>query len=232
MAVRYENVIAGWKNNTVESSVVLSGDAFTVFEPWMLDMLIAWHNSDPVDQFEIERNEAIYGIQGNRNPFIDHPEYVDLIWDACSTNNCSIVTNALNDGEGSLRNAIECAEENAIVSFSPAMNNGIVEFTFDSLVIDKNITIEATPGSNIYIQASASVQSINFMFKIKNGAQVTLKGFTIEGAYGLNGSAIFNEGTLILDNMTFVMPQGVVTESLIYNSQGSSLIFQGVNELQ
>ncbi len=47
--------------------------------------LIAWHKLDPVDDYERRRNEVIYGYQGNRNPFIDHPEWVSCIWeDACS----------------------------------------------------------------------------------------------------------------------------------------------------
>jgi hypothetical protein len=39
-----------------------------------------WHQQDPVDDFEMDRNEVIYGYQGNRNPFIDHPEFVEDIW--------------------------------------------------------------------------------------------------------------------------------------------------------
>ncbi len=45
-----------------------------------LSTLMAWHLADPVDNAERTRNEVIYGYQHNRNPFIDHPEYVDLIW--------------------------------------------------------------------------------------------------------------------------------------------------------
>ena len=45
-----------------------------------LSTLIDWHIQDPVDDFEMNRNEVIYGIQGNRNPFIDHPEYVSILW--------------------------------------------------------------------------------------------------------------------------------------------------------
>jgi len=45
-----------------------------------LDMLLEWNELDPVDEFEMNRNEVIYGIQGNRNPFIDNPEFADLIW--------------------------------------------------------------------------------------------------------------------------------------------------------
>ncbi len=84
MATRYENQIAGWENSNTESDAVLDGTAYPVFEQWMIDMLISWHNNDPVDQKEIDRNEAIFGIQGNRNPFIDHPEYVALIWNNCN----------------------------------------------------------------------------------------------------------------------------------------------------
>ena len=45
-----------------------------------LDVLLRWHIEDPVDEGELERNETIYQYQGNRNPFIDHPEFVELIW--------------------------------------------------------------------------------------------------------------------------------------------------------
>ena len=46
-----------------------------------LSLLLKWHKEDPVDAFEVARNEKIYEIQGNRNPFIDQPEYVHLIWE-------------------------------------------------------------------------------------------------------------------------------------------------------
>ena len=45
-----------------------------------LQMLLEWHESDPVCEFEIARNERSYTFQNNRNPFIDHPEFASMIW--------------------------------------------------------------------------------------------------------------------------------------------------------
>ncbi|MDE7159626.1 MAG: endonuclease [Muribaculaceae bacterium] len=58
-----------------------SNSALTL-RPWAYDMLLQWAADDPVDAREVARNEAIYGIQGNRNPFIDMPRLMDFIWGA------------------------------------------------------------------------------------------------------------------------------------------------------
>jgi endonuclease I len=46
----------------------------------MLTQLLTWHHADPVDQRERDRNDVVYSYQGNRNPFVDHPEWVDCIF--------------------------------------------------------------------------------------------------------------------------------------------------------
>lgn len=80
MATRYENVVDDWESNSTYSDAMLDGSSDQVFEDWALEMLKDWHESDPVSQKEIDRNESAYSFQGNRNPFIDHPEYVSDIW--------------------------------------------------------------------------------------------------------------------------------------------------------
>ena len=80
MATRYEDVIAGWETNSTHSDAVLNGSSNQVFETWFLNMLLNWHTNDPVSQMEIDRNDAAHSYQGNRNPFIDHPELVNAIW--------------------------------------------------------------------------------------------------------------------------------------------------------
>jgi len=47
---------------------------------WAQTMMMQWSLQDPVSPKEIERNNAVYAIQQNRNPFIDHPEYANGIW--------------------------------------------------------------------------------------------------------------------------------------------------------
>ena len=54
--------------------------------PWAAQMLLEWHHNDPVSKKEVDRNNAAYVLQANRNPFIDHPEYADCIW---GTGDCS-----------------------------------------------------------------------------------------------------------------------------------------------
>lgn len=56
--------------------------AWPSLRPWAYDMLLQWAEADPVDSREAARNEAVFGIQGNRNPFIDMPALASYIWGA------------------------------------------------------------------------------------------------------------------------------------------------------
>ena len=48
----------------------------------MLSVLLQWHLADPVDTFEVNRNNVVHQLQGNRNPFVDHPEWIDCLFSA------------------------------------------------------------------------------------------------------------------------------------------------------
>lgn len=74
-ATRYQDEIPGWGSYAMFNGTTNQGitDGF-------LNTLIAWHISDPVSQREIDRNNNTFNYQNNRNPFIDHPEYVEAIW--------------------------------------------------------------------------------------------------------------------------------------------------------
>jgi hypothetical protein len=80
MATRYQNLIASWPANDANADAILNGTSYPAYETWFLNMLLAWNAADPVSAKEISRNDAVYAIQHNRNPFIDHPEYVTAVW--------------------------------------------------------------------------------------------------------------------------------------------------------
>ena len=60
--------------------ILVTGSNSSVAYMGLLQTLIEWHNEDPVDDRERNRNDIIHSYQGNRNPFIDHPEYVAFIF--------------------------------------------------------------------------------------------------------------------------------------------------------
>ena len=77
MAVRYEG--PNYDLELVEN-IVPKGNKEPIIG--MLSTLLKWHTEDPVDNWERQRNHIIFhNYQGNRNPFIDHPEWVESIWE-------------------------------------------------------------------------------------------------------------------------------------------------------
>lgn len=76
METRYYSEDIGWPGSAAAAGSQLL--------PWAQQLMLQWAQDDPVSQKEIDRNEAIYLLQQNRNPFIDHPEYAQAIWGSSS----------------------------------------------------------------------------------------------------------------------------------------------------
>lgn len=73
-ATRYESRVASWTHP------MLDGSREQVYADWFINLLLKWHKNDPVSAHEIHRNNVGQSFQGNRNPYIDHPEWVSKIW--------------------------------------------------------------------------------------------------------------------------------------------------------
>ena len=88
MSTRYYTEDSGWDDNDMVNGSNL--------KDWAVVMLMDWHLQDSISQKEIDRNNAVYAIQENRNPFIDHPEWVGCVWGECDsgTENLPPIANA------------------------------------------------------------------------------------------------------------------------------------------
>lgn len=76
----YFYMVTCYQNLTWKYTYMVQNNTYPTLNAWALDLLLKWHREDPVSQKEIERNETIYGIQNNRNPFIDFPDLAEYIW--------------------------------------------------------------------------------------------------------------------------------------------------------
>ena len=76
MVTCYKDSVGHWPG----SGQLDSGNGYKAFSSWSMQLLMEWHRADPVSQKEMSRNDSVYKIQGNRNPFVDHPELAEYIW--------------------------------------------------------------------------------------------------------------------------------------------------------
>ena len=74
MVTCYEDKATSWGHG------VFSSSKYPGFEQWYLDMLMRWSKQDPIDEVERARNQAVYEVQKNRNPFVDYPGLEDYVW--------------------------------------------------------------------------------------------------------------------------------------------------------
>ncbi len=162
-ATRYENNVAGYSYD------MFNGTSGQVFTPEFLSMLLTWHAQDPVNAREIARNNAIYARQNNRNPFIDHPEYVQLIWNpTADTVAPTAATNLTVTGTTSSTVSLSwtAATDNvAVTSYDIYMNSVLktsvsssnliatitgltASTTYSFYVIAKDAAVNSSPASN------------------------------------------------------------------------------------
>lgn len=100
---RYEDKLQQFDYNDANNPQ--DGSLDRGFEQWYINLLLLWHQNDPVSVKETARNDYAYVYQKNRNPFIDHPEYVTMIWTSTlSTDDIASHKNALKISQNPVRN--------------------------------------------------------------------------------------------------------------------------------
>ncbi|GJP59436.1 hypothetical protein CLOP_g12165 [Closterium sp. NIES-67] len=79
MAVRYDGSVPGELDLELSDNPKIAEGQMGLLSP-----LLKWHSVDPPSSLEATRNNRVCSLyQHNRNPFVDHPEFVPLIWAPC-----------------------------------------------------------------------------------------------------------------------------------------------------
>lgn len=76
----YFYMVTCYQDDTWKYQYMAAQGTYPTLQGWAIDLLLEWHREDPVSQKEIDRNDAVFGLQSNRNPFIDFPEIAEYIW--------------------------------------------------------------------------------------------------------------------------------------------------------
>lgn len=130
-----------------------------------LSSLIQWHFDDPVDDFEINRNEVIFGFQQNRNPFIDHPNLVNFLWgeNIGQSWNENLSINNVNLDEDLI---IFPNPSNGILNFTEELQNEKIEIF--SLTGQKVFGREATNTNSLKLNLNSGI----YLLKVSNNHRV------------------------------------------------------------
>src|SRR5262249_29529320 len=148
----------------------------------MLSDLVAWNAQDPVDAFERHRNDVVYGYQGNRNPFVDHPEWVAMLFSA-SSGTC---TTAADCNDGQFCNGTEVCNSGSCAPGTPPCG---APNTCDEA---HDACVPPAPGGSAWINElhydNVGTDTGEFV-EIAGVAGTNLAGWSLLGYSGANGVA-------------------------------------------
>lgn len=155
MATTYSNF--SWEK---EGLTMLEKNDWPTLQPWAYTLLVQWNKADPVDDIEIARNEAVYQIQGNRNPFVDFPHLADYVWGDSVTYAFNIYTTFKagdvieGEGTGGFDDGLNVDEDGAVLDIatlkkvctgSKVENGAQVVYRFE------NLLVTYVNGKNIFV---------------------------------------------------------------------------------
>jgi uncharacterized protein len=152
--------------------------------------LLEWHNGDPVNGFEENRNNVIYEFQGNRNPFIDHPEWVTSIYGTSTCTDDGDTSGGDNGGDTGGDNGGDAGDDTG-------GNSG-------ELIISE------------YIEGSSNNKAIELFNPTVNDIDLGAESYKLArfSNGGTSGSDISLSGT-ILANSTYVIAHSSASAALL-----------------
>ena len=203
---RYETQLSGFSSGNM-----LGNTAFPGLQAWELNQLLLWHAQDPVSPAEIGRNNASYTYQGNRNPYIDNPQFVNLIWGATDTVPPTAATNLVTTGTTSNTVSLSwtAATDNIGVASYDIYLNGVYQSTVSGTLVSTTVSgLNPSTTYNFYIIAKDAAGN-------QSPQSNTTTGTTLAGSGGGSTGSCGTENfeTIPTDN-----PSGYSTRTWTNNS--------------
>ena len=188
MSVRYYGEDSGWSSSDMTNK--------SEIRPWALAMLLDWSDNDPVSAKEMARNNAVYGYQGNRNPFIDNPEYAHMIWDPNWSGASYAITCATGLSNGSI-SAPASATKGTIVSITATPNAGYEVDTYSAHKTGEASTIVTVSSNGTFTMPNYPV-TVSATFKQNTTSYPITLGSVTHGSISATTTTALSGATVNL----------------------------------
>ena len=188
-----------------------------------VDILLQWHLQEPPSEEEIRRNNLVEGVQGNRNPFIDHPEFAEMIYCNDGNNYNNTLKNVVSQYGGYLNGNVGGGGTVTPNPDDPVELIGLTlsaSSTTMSVGSTQTITVTATPlGADSSVDWSTSNSSVA---TVSDGVVTALKegDVTITATSKENSSIKASIKFTVVDQSEM---EGVFTEAMAALSSATTL---------
>ena len=176
MSTRYYTEDSSWSSSGMTNKCEI--------KPWAITMLLRWHEEDPVSEKEIARNNAVQGRQGNRNPFIDHPEYAQMIWvENWQPGNSYTITTQ--QASGGTITAPSSAAEGITVSITATPNPGYEVSGYSAWKTGSPSTTLSVTSDGTFTMPAYAV-TVSASFEQNTWHYALTKGYEVNGSLSLS----------------------------------------------
>jgi endonuclease I len=166
-ATRYEDSMNNFYTtanaSTCQAKNMFDGSTGRVFTNPFIDIIVKWHTDDPVSAKEIAANNDIYyNHQNNRNPYIDHPEYVGVIWNSFLENNSFVFGDSISIYPNPTNNHTISIRTTAIIDNIQliTINGQLIQEIKKPILANATYTLENLPQGFYFLKLFSNNNSI------------------------------------------------------------------------
>ena len=182
----YQDKLSDW-----DTWAMLAKNTYPSLSSWSITLLLQWSAQDPVSQKEIDRNDAVDKLQGNRNPFVDYPGIEQYIWGDLKTTNVDLESLASGTSSAVVRPEISpnggTFSSSQSVTITCATSGSSIYYTLDGTTPSKSSTLYT---GTFVLTSTTTVKAIAYDGD-DNASSVATAVFTKSSSGGSVGSLLY-----------------------------------------